>query len=84
MVDTNPFEDVHRAIEEAVARQLEIVQELDQMEVEVTPWEAEFLDSVLKRLSAKTPLTQGQLDILHRMCNQYEIDYGDFDFGERK
>ena len=84
MGEKNPFEDVAKAIEEAVARQLEIVQELDAMEVDVTPWEADFLDSVLKRLNSKIPLTQDQLEILHRMCNQYEINYGDFDFGDKK
>lgn len=84
MVDNNPFEDINRAIEEAVARQLEIVKELDSMEVDVTTWEANFLDTVIKQLNGKTPLTQTQLETLHRMCNQYEINYGDFDFGDKK
>jgi hypothetical protein len=75
----NPFEDIEKAIAEAIERQLEIVRELDSMEVEVTAWEADFLQNVLTQLNEKKkPLTQGQLEVLHRMCNTYEINYGDF------
>lgn len=83
MVDENPFADVNRAIEEAVAQQLELVKELDAMEIDVTPWEADFLDTVLKQLNGKTPLTQPQLDVLHRMCQAYDIDFDDY-FGDKK
>ncbi len=82
-MSNNPFEDVEKAIGEAVARQLELVRELDAMEVDVTPWEADFLSNVLQQLEKKTPLTQSQLDVLHRMCNQYDIEYGDF-FSDKK
>jgi hypothetical protein len=75
----NPFEDVERAVAEAIVRQLELVRELDGLEVDVTPWEADFLNSVILQLeNEKRPLTQNQLDILHRMCEQYDIEFDDF------
>jgi len=85
MVDKNenPFEDVERAIAEAIERQLELVTALDSMDVDVTPWEADFLDNVMKQLARKTPLSQAQLDVLHRMCNQYDFDYEGF-FDDKK
>lgn len=70
----NPFEDVERAVAELVARQLELVKQIDEMDVDVTPWEADFLDSVLKQLQLKKPLSQNQLDVVHRLCQQYDID----------
>jgi hypothetical protein len=79
----NPFEDIEKAIGEAVARQLELVKELDEMDIDVTPWEADFLNNVMIQLGKKTPLTQPQLDVLHRMCNQYDIECGDF-FDDKK
>jgi hypothetical protein len=81
--DAAGFDDIEKAVAEAIARQLEIVKELDGMEIDVTPWEADFLNGVLKQLDQKKPLNQTQLDILHRMCNQYEIEYGDFFDGEK-
>ena len=62
-----------------VAKQLELVKELDRMDVDVTPWEASFLDSILKQLQAKQPLTQKQLEVVHRMADTYEIET-DYDF----
>jgi hypothetical protein len=75
MVDPNPFDDVDRAIGEIIVKQLDIVRELDGMEADVTSWESEFLDSVLKQLEAKRPLTQRQIDIVHRMCNSYDVEF---------
>jgi len=71
----NPFEDIEKAIAEAIERQLELVRELDSMEVDVTAWEADFLQNVLTQLNKKRePLTQGQLDILRRMAHDYDIE----------
>ncbi len=75
MAEQNPFEDVERSIAEIIAKQLEIVKELDAMEVDVTSWEGEFLDSVLKQLEAKRPLTQKQIDVIHRMCDSYDVEF---------
>jgi hypothetical protein len=80
----NPFEDVERAVAEAIARQLELVRELDAMEVDVTPWEADFLNNVLQQLEKdRRALTQTQLETLRKMCEQYDIEFGDF-FDDRK
>lgn len=73
-VEPNPFEDVERAVDKIVQSHLEIVRDLDRMEVDVTPWEASFLDNVLKQLEKKTPLSQGQIDIVRRMAEQYDIE----------
>lgn len=78
MTDKNPFEDLNREIEESVSKQLELVKELDTMDVDVTSWEAGFLDNALKQLEKKIPLSQPQLDVLHRMCQTYDIDYEDY------
>lgn len=75
MTDLNSFDDIDRAVGEIIAKQLEIVKELDGMEVDVTSWESEFLDSILKQLEAKRPLTQKQIDIVHRMCNSYDVEF---------
>ncbi len=71
---TNPFEDVERAVAEAVQRQLDTITELDHMDVNVTEWEAEFIDSILKQLHAKRALSQGQIEIVRRMCEQYDVE----------
>ena len=79
MSDENPFEDVEKAIDALLKKQLELVKEIDEMDVDVTPWEADFLENVLRQLQKeKRPLTQGQLDIVHRLCETYDIDYQDF------
>ena len=71
---TNPFEDVERAIDAIIKKQLEMVKELDGMERDVTEWEASFLDSVLKQLEKKVPLSQKQIDVVRRMSEQYDIE----------
>jgi hypothetical protein len=82
--DAAGFDDVEKVVAEAITRQLELVRELDAMEIDVTAWEADFLQTVLNQLNdLRRPLTQTQLEILHRMCNQYEIDYGDFFDGKK-
>ena len=76
MPDSNPFEDVERAVSEIIAKQLEMVRELDSMEVDVTSWEADFLSDVIDRLEKKKiPLTQGQIDIIHKMCDRYDLEF---------
>jgi len=74
MPDPNPFKDVERAVDRIVQSHLEIVRDLDRMEVDVTSWESEFLDSVLKQLEKRTPLSQKQIDIVRRMATQYDIE----------
>ena len=70
----NPFDDVERAVSETIRRQLDQAEALDHMEdVDVTSWEAEFLDSVLKQLRAGRALSQKQIDVLNRMSNQYGV-----------
>ena len=70
----NPFDDVERAVSETVRRQLDQAEALDRMEdVDVTSWEAEFLDSVLKQLRAGRALSQKQIDVLNRMSSQYGV-----------
>lgn len=76
---SNPFEDIDRAIGAIIQKQLELVRELDRMDVDVTSWEASFLDSVLRQLEAKTPLTPGQLVVVQKMYETYEIET-DYDF----
>jgi hypothetical protein len=69
------FGDVERAFEEALAMHLDQVLAIDRSDVTVTSWEADFLDSVLKQLqNQKKPLTATQLDIVRRMCGQYDIE----------
>lgn len=72
---TNPFGDIEREVEEAVRKQLSLVREIDRMEVDVTSWEASFLDSVIKQLEQGKPLSQKQLDVIHQMCHRYEVDF---------
>ena len=70
----NPFDDVERTVSETIRRQLDQAEALDHMEdVDVTSWEAEFLDSVLKQLRAGRALSQKQIDVLNRMSSQYGV-----------
>ena len=70
----NPFDDVERTVSETIRRQLDQAEALDRMEdVDVTSWEAEFLDSVLKQLRAGRALSQKQIDVLNRMSSQYGV-----------
>lgn len=70
----NPLDDAERAISAIIASQLAQAQALDGMEdVDVTSWEADFLDSVLKQLKAGRPLSQKQIDVLNRMSDQYGV-----------
>lgn len=48
----------------------EVLTRLDRMERPVTDWEAEFLDSLLKRRE-KRPLSPKQHAVLVRMVEQY-------------
>jgi hypothetical protein len=73
VADPNPFDDVERAVAKIIESQLETVRELDGMQADVTTWEAEFLDSVLKQLAAKTPLSQKQIEVVRRMCDTYDV-----------
>lgn len=70
----NPLDDAERGILAIIASQLAQAQALDGMEdVDVTSWEADFLDSVLKQLKAGRPLSQKQIDVLNRMSDQYGV-----------
>lgn len=72
------FEDVEAAVAALIEKQLALALELDQMEADVNPWEAGFLNSILDQLRIdKRPLSQRQLDVLHRMLSEYDIDAGD-------
>lgn len=75
---TNPFGDVEREAEEYRLRHLAMAEALDRMERDVTSWEADFLDSILKQLrEEKRALTQKQIDVLNRMCSEYDVDLDD-------
>lgn len=75
MTEADSFDDVERAVEQIIKTQLETIRELDAMEVDVTPWEADFLQRVLTQLNdEKKALSQGQIDIVRRMCEQYDVE----------
>lgn len=69
----NPFDDVERAVSAAIASQLAQTKALDEMETDVTSWEADFLDSCLKQLKAGRALSQKQIEVLNRMSDQYGV-----------
>lgn len=71
----NPFGEIDRAFNETLQKHLDLALELDRMDEDVTSWEADFLQSIIARLrDKKIPLTQGQIDTLYKMCDQYDID----------
>lgn len=70
----DPFEDVERGIRAAIERQLAQVKALDEMDRDVTSWEAGFLDSVLKQLKVGRPLSQKQIETLNNMSTKYEVE----------
>lgn len=71
----NPFEDVEAQAAEESERHLEMARALDGMEQDVTSWEADFLDSVLRQLQIRgVPLTTKQADILEEMYERYGPD----------
>lgn len=73
--EKNPFEDIERAFTDALQKHLDLALELDRMDQDVTPWECDFLESVIVRLRDKrTPLSQGQIETLHKMADRYGID----------
>jgi hypothetical protein len=74
MAEANPFGDIDRAFDETLKQQLELLKELDEMENDVTEWESSFLDSVLKQLEKKIPLSQKQIEIVRRMSEQYDVE----------
>lgn len=69
----DPFEDVERGVQALVASQLAQAKALDEMEVDVTSWEAGFLDSIMKQLRAGRALSQKQIETLNRMSDQYGV-----------
>ena len=71
MTDDNPFGEIGDEISDDVVRQLELAEEVDGMEEDATPWECEFLDTILKQLRGGTPLTDGQYRILKLMHEKY-------------
>jgi hypothetical protein len=71
----NPFGDVENEARKMVDRQLAVVKELDELENDVTSWEADFLENVIVQLrDRKIPLHQGQIDVVHQMCERYDVD----------
>lgn len=71
---TNPFGDVEREAEDERLKRLEMAVALDSMEVDVTSWEAGFLDRIIKKLrDQKLGLTQREIEILNQMCEQYGV-----------
>lgn len=73
--EANAFDDVERAVEKIIEIQLETIKELDEMDVDVTPWEADFLQGVMNQLrQEKRALSQGQIEIVRRMCSQYDVE----------
>lgn len=71
----NPFGEIDRAFNEAIQKHLDLALELDRMDEDVTAWEADFLESTIVRLRDKRiPLTQGQIDTLYKICDQYGVD----------
>ena len=67
------FDDVERAVSALVASQLAQAKALDEMEVDVTSWEAGFLESCLRQLQAGRALSQKQIEVLNRMYDQYGV-----------
>ncbi len=70
---TNPFEDLERQAAEANERHLATAMALDEMDDDVTEWEFEFLDSVIKQLRAGRALSQKQIESLNRMSDKYGV-----------
>jgi len=75
VTEYSDFDDVEKAVEKIIESQLETIKELDDMDVDVTPWEADFLQGVMNQLrQEKRALSQGQIEIVRRMCNQYDVE----------
>jgi hypothetical protein len=71
----NPFGDVEREAVLLIERQLSVANELDQMDADVSSWQADFLENVIRQLrDHKRPLSQKQIDVLHQMCGQYDVE----------
>jgi hypothetical protein len=71
---TNPFGDIEREAEEERLRYLDLVRKLDGMEDDVTPWEAEFLDTAIKQLrDEKRMLSMKQITVLNDICEKYNV-----------
>ncbi len=74
MAEVNPFGDMDRAFDETLKQQLELLKELDEMDAEVSSWEADFLQTTLVQLQkAKRPMSQRQIETVRRMCEQYDV-----------
>ncbi len=70
---TNPFEDLERQAREVTERHLATAKALDEMEDDVTEWEADFLNSILLQLQDGRALTQKQIECLNRMSDKYGV-----------
>ncbi len=74
MTEKNPFEGMEEELDETLKQQLDLIKELDEMDSEVTSWEADFLQTALVQLQkAKRPMSQTQIEIVRRMCDQYDV-----------
>lgn len=68
------FGEIEDEAREAVARHLATAEAIDRdEEISVTPWEMDFLDSILKQLRAGRALSQRQIDTLNGMSDKYGI-----------
>lgn len=71
---TGPFGDIEREAEEERARHLGMAEALDSMEEDVDSQEADFLESVLRRLrDEKRTLTEPQARWLEGMHEKYGL-----------
>lgn len=72
---TGPFDDCEFDEDER-ERQLAAVKALDEMDEDVTSWEAGWLESAIRRLrDEKLPLTPAMLTVLKSMCEKYDVEY---------
>jgi hypothetical protein len=56
-----------------------MAKELDSMDRDVTSWEADFLESVMKALRAGQPLSNGRKEKLEEMWDKYLGERADKD-----
>jgi hypothetical protein len=74
--DGNPFADLEAEMQETIERvdkYLDLARRLDEMDRDVTTWESDFLDRILRKLRSRLPPTGPEADVLDRMAEQYGI-----------
>ena len=74
----NPFAEFDDAADAHVQEMTEHLcraEALDRMEQDVTSWEADFLNRILRQLREdRRPLSQPQIDTLNDMCSKYDVE----------